>query len=250
MDYRQRFFDRYISTHTAHRDGMITLAQLRQRAAYYQQRWRAFFPTDRSVRILDIGCGNGGLVWWLQQSGYRNVEGIDISKEQVDEALRIGVYNVRQADLQSYLGERHECYDAIVMRDVVEHFTKEEILGALDRCYRALRPGGRLIVQVPNAESPFFGRIRYGDFTHELAFSITSLQQLFAVAGFASVTLHPAEPGITSLRSALRYILWKLVAAFYQLLLFAELGPGKRIVTQGIIAVAVRGCTLQEIRSA
>jgi hypothetical protein len=36
------------------------------------------------------------------------------------------------------------------------------------------------------------------------------------------------------------------VSAFYQLLLFAELGPGRRIVTQGIIAVAMKQAVRQE----
>jgi len=246
MDYKQRFFERYVSTHTGHRDGATTLKQFQQRAAYFQQRWSGFFPAARSARILDVGCGNGSLVWWLQRSGYQYAEGIDVSAEQVADAQAVGVANIAQADLRTYLDGRTGCYDVIVMRDVIEHFSKVEILDLLDDSPNALRPGGRLIVQVPNAEAPFFGRIRYGDFTHELAFSITSLQQLFAVIGFASVALYPTDPGVSSLRSALRYPLWRLVAAFYQLLLFAELGPGQRIVTQGIIAVAVRGAPHQE----
>lgn len=246
MDYKQRLFERYVSTHTAHRDGPSTLAQFRQRAAYFQQRWRRFFPAERSARILDVGCGNGSLVWWLQQSGYTNAEGIDVSPEQIAEACRLGVRNVSVANLQVYLAEQRGAYAAIVMRDVIEHFTKAEVLEVLDRAHNALQPGGVLIVQVPNAEAPFFGRIRYGDFTHELAFSATSLQQIFAIAGFRSLSLYPTEPAVTSLRSALRYPLWLLVAALYQLLLFAELGPGKRIVTQGIIAIAARGHGLPE----
>jgi 2-polyprenyl-3-methyl-5-hydroxy-6-metoxy-1,4-benzoquinol methylase len=246
MDYKQQFFERYVSTHTAHRDGMATLKHFRQRAAYFQQRWRGFFPAEKATRILDIGCGNGSLVWWLQSRGYSSAEGIDVSAEQVAEAQRLGVRNVFQADLQPFLARHRDTYDTIVMRDVLEHFTKAEILAILDGCYAALRAGGRLIVQVPNAEAPFFGRIRYGDFTHELAFSVTSLQQLFALAGFAALSLHPTEPAVTSIRSAARYPLWRLVAAFYQLLLFAELGSGKRIVTLGIIAVATKGAVRQE----
>ena len=36
---------------------------------------------------------------------------------------------------------------------------------------RALKPGGRWILHTANAESPFYGRVRYGDITHEQAFT-------------------------------------------------------------------------------
>ncbi|GAB4428681.1 MAG: hypothetical protein OHK0015_11840 [Chloroflexi bacterium OHK40] len=196
---------------------------------------------------MDVGCGNGSLVAWLQSVGYAHAEGIDVSAEQIEEARRLNVWNVQQASLKPYLSTRHFSYDVIVMRDVLEHFAKDEVLDILDCCYAALRPGGRLIAQVPNAESPFFGRIRYGDFTHDLAFSVTSLQQIFAVVGFDELAMHPVEPAIISVRSALRYPLWRAVSALYQMLLFAELGPGRRIVTQGIIVVATKGAPRQEM---
>jgi 2-polyprenyl-3-methyl-5-hydroxy-6-metoxy-1,4-benzoquinol methylase len=250
MDYKQRFFARYVSTHTAHRDGETTLAQFRGRAAYFQQRWRSLFPADRDAQIVDVGCGNGSLVWWLQSIGYRAAGGIDVSAEQVADAHRLGVKNIAQGDLLPFLADKAGCYDAIVMRDVLEHFTKTEILDILDHCFAALKSGGRLIIQVPNAEAPFAGRIRYGDFTHELAFSITSLQQLFTIAGFSTLRLLPTDPAVTGFRSGLRYGLWRAVAALYHVLLFAELGPGQHIVTQGIIAVGTKTASLQESRGA
>jgi 2-polyprenyl-3-methyl-5-hydroxy-6-metoxy-1,4-benzoquinol methylase len=128
MDYKERFFARYVSTHTGHRDGAATLVQFRQRATYFQQRWSAFFPQQHNVRIVDLGCGNGALLWWLQSSGYRHAEGVDVSAEQVAEAQRLGVRNVTQGDLQLYLNQRPDTYDVIVMRDVLEHFTKAEML--------------------------------------------------------------------------------------------------------------------------
>ncbi len=97
-----------------------------------------------------------------------------------------------------------------------------------------------MIIQVPNAESPFFGRIRYGDFTHEMAFSTSSLQQLLQVMSFTQIRTFAVEPAITNTKSLLRFYLWKMVERFYKLLLFAELGSGSRIVTQGIIAVAIK----------
>jgi hypothetical protein len=144
---------------------------------------------------------------------------------------------VQQADVAEYLAGRRDHYDALILRDVLEHFTRDEIVEVLETCRSAIRPGGLLIVQVPNAESPFFGRIRYGDFTHELAFSSSSVTQLFNVLGFEDPRVYPTDPAIAGARSLARSLLWAGVKAFYRLLLFAELGRGRWIFTQGLIAV-------------
>jgi 2-polyprenyl-3-methyl-5-hydroxy-6-metoxy-1,4-benzoquinol methylase len=234
---KDRFYDSYTSTHITPRKGEAALEQFRAEFPVWDQHFGNLIPQALDARILDVGCGRGGLVYWLSQRGYHRAEGIDVSGEQVETARRVGVANVQQADLRSYLGSRVQSYDALILRDVVEHFTREQIIEVLELCRAALRPGGVVIVQVPNAESPFFGRIRYGDFTHELAFTQSSMAQLFKVIGLEDLRLYPTEPVVTGLGSLARNVLWGVVKAFYRILLFAELGRGKWIFTQGLIAV-------------
>jgi len=237
MTFKDRFYRSYTSTHITGRKGEATLQRFQNEFATWDKHYGRLLPTKRDARILDVGCGRGGLVYWLQQRGYRNASGIDLSAEQVNTARGLGIPNVQQADVAEYLAGRRGHYDALIMRDVLEHFTRDEIVELLEICRSAIRPGGALIVQVPNAESPFFGRIRYGDFTHELAFSSSSLTQLFNVLGFEDPRVYPTEPAIAGVRSLLRSVLWTGVKAFYRLLLFAELGRGHWIFTQGLIAV-------------
>jgi hypothetical protein len=45
------------------------------------------------------------------------------------------------------------------------------LFAATDETLKILRLGGRRIIRVPNGVSPFAGVIRYGDLTHELAFT-------------------------------------------------------------------------------
>jgi 2-polyprenyl-3-methyl-5-hydroxy-6-metoxy-1,4-benzoquinol methylase len=234
---KDRFYHRYTSTHITHRKGDVSLEQFRAEFPVWDQHFGSLIPRALDARILDVGCGRGGLVYWLSERGYHNAEGIDVSTEQVDTARRAGVTAVQQADLRSHLGGHARCYDALILRDVVEHFTREQIIEILELCRAALRPGGVVIMQVPNAESPFFGRIRYGDFTHELAFTQASLAQLFNVIGFEDLRVYPTEPVVRGLRSLGRNALWSMVKAFYRVLLFAELGRGQWIFTQGLIAV-------------
>lgn len=179
-------------------------------------------------------------VWWLQRQGYAEAEGIDISKEQVELAVKLGVKNVVLGDIETYLKDKAGYYDVMVMRDVLEHFPKEQMLHILEVCRNSLRDNGCLVIQVPNALSPFFGGTRYGDITHELAFSQAGLSQVLNLAGFSELSFHTVNPVAGSIKSLIRYFLWKGVEAFYRMLLFAELGKGRRIVSQNIIAQAVK----------
>ena len=237
MTFKDRFYRNYTSTHIAGRKGEATLEGFQREFPTWDKHFGRLLSPDHGSRILDVGCGRGGMVYWLQQRGYRNASGIDLSAEQVETARRLGIPNVQQAEVREYLAARRGHYDALVLRDVLEHFTRDDIVEVLELCRSAIRPGGVLIVQVPNAESPFFGRIRYGDFTHELAFSISSVTQLFNVVGFEDPRVYPTDPAIAGVRSLVRSVLWAGVKAFYRLLLFAELGRGRWIFTQGLIAV-------------
>ena len=236
MTFKDRFYRNYTSTHVTHRKGEATLERFRAEFATWDKHFGPLLPTTKEARILDAGCGRGGLVHWLNVRGYCQVEGIDVSAEQVETAHALGLTNIRQADLNTYLLSRHRSYDVLILRDVIEHFAREQIIEILELCRAATRPGGILIIQVPNAESPFFGRIRYGDFTHELAFSNSSVIQLFNVIGLEDPRIYPTDPAVSGLRSLLRYVLWIAVKGFYHLLVFAELGRGDHIFTQGLIA--------------
>ena len=242
-DYRKKLYANYVSTHVLPRKGRATLEEFQSRAFVYQKRFGPFLPQPKSSMMIDIGCGNGSVTWWLQQNGFANAEGIDINPEQIEEGRRLGVKNLKQADAVEYLKGRRNLYEAIFMRDFLEHFNKDEIIEMLDICRRSLKDKGRIIVQAPNAESPFFGRIRYGDFTHENAFTVSSLSQLLKSTGFNEVQFCSYKPIVLGIKSMFRYILWMMIEACYKAMLSIELGRGSRIVTQTMIAVGIKSRT-------
>lgn len=239
-DFKQDFYNKYVTTHIAERKGTPTLEEFRTRSKMYNAHFGQFLPSDKKSHILDIGCGNGSIVWWLQQLGYSDASGIDISSEQIQLGKLLGVNNLVQGNLSEYLRNKLKDLNIIIARDVIEHLNRQDVVEMLDQCYNALQSGGKLLLQVPNGESPFFGRIRYGDFTHETAFSQSSLQQLLKMTGFNKVECHSSGPVLCGLRSIPRLAIWKVCEAFYRIALYAELGRAKtsRIVTQNIIAVA------------
>ena len=113
---------------------------------------------------------------------------MDVLPEQVAEASRLGFEGIREGDLLETLRNLPDHFqDIVIAFDVIEYFTKDELLSFVDEVFRVLKPGGRWLIHAPNGESPFVGTIRYGDMTHEQAFTRGSLSQLLFSSGFLRV---------------------------------------------------------------
>jgi 2-polyprenyl-3-methyl-5-hydroxy-6-metoxy-1,4-benzoquinol methylase len=173
---------------------------------------KRYFPSDHSVTIVDLGCGNGNFLSLLSRTGYRNIRGIDISPEQVRLARERGLSSVEQNDLGTALpAMASSSIDIVIAFDVLEHINPEATLSILKQMRRILKPNGLLALHVPNALSPFFGRIRYGDITHFSAFTPQSVSQLLFTAGFSDVACVEDTPVAHGIKSGLRALLWRVV---------------------------------------
>ena len=238
--YRSRIYRHYVES----RDrplAPVTLAGLAPRVPSLRRLVRQHFPVDKGVAILDLGCGHGALIHVARELGYRNLRGVDGSPEQVAAARRLGIEGVEAGDLRHVLETQPDAsLDVVVAFDVIEHFTRNELLPFVDQVRRVLKPGGRWIIHVPNGESPFFGTIRYGDLTHEMAFTRTSLSQLLLSSGFSGLHCFEDTPVVHGAKSALRWVLWKGFRGLLRLYVGAETGDvgQAHIFSQNLLAVA------------
>jgi SAM-dependent methyltransferase len=204
---------------------------------------RRHFPTDLSASIMDLGCGHGALLFVARQIGYRNVRGVDGSPEQVLAARALGIGDIQRADAMDALRQEADgSLDCVICFDLLEHFTKCELIPLVDAIHRVLKPAGRWIIHTPNAESPFGMKIRYGDLTHEIAFTRRSLSQLLLSSGFSQVDCYEDEPLPHGVKSAGRFLLWKCFRGFLRLYLAAETGDTCReaIFSQNFLAVVMK----------
>ncbi len=238
MDYRDKFYEKYITTQTSNIYGGLNLGDIKKQFPIFKSYFGKFLPKNKEVKIIDLGCGNGDLILWLQNLGFKDVAGIDYSKEQVEFAKKLGVKNILQGDLKEFLKNKKEVFDVIFMRDVLEHFNKEEILEVMELVYSALSKNGAVVIHTPNGESIFSGRYRFWDFTHEMSFTKTSLRQLFGVSGFEKIEFYSSGPVVHGLKSLIRYLLWKIIEFILKIYLLVETGSGEGIFTQNLIAVA------------
>ncbi|HEB56060.1 MAG TPA: class I SAM-dependent methyltransferase [Gammaproteobacteria bacterium] len=237
-DYRNQLYSHYVRSHLP---GSIK-ERVEVRAPYLRRLINIHFPERLDAKILEIGCGHGALIYYAKKMGYNRLEGIDASLEQVEEAWKLGLRdNVRQEDLMETLSKSADkTYDIIVALDVIEHMTKSELLDLVEELHRVLCSGGKLILHMPNAASPFFGRVRYGDYTHEQAFTQSSLSQLLVAHGFSEVQCFEDTPIVHGAKSVVRWIVWKVVRSVFRLALIAETGAKNEIFTQNFLAVAVK----------
>jgi SAM-dependent methyltransferase len=192
----------------------------------YSVLYLPLLPQRKDARILDLGCGAGLLLEWLRdREGYVNLYGVDSDRGQVAFATKLGL-RVEQttADPCAWL-VAHQPFDAIVMKDVLEHLppgVNEKVLVAVFQC---LSPRGRLVLTVPNASAAFAARQRYNDPTHYRAYTEYSLTYELEAAGFSSIRVLGEDcwrPG--SFRGALRLGVKVVVRAWRRFEAIAEYG--------------------------
>lgn len=236
MTYKDALYDNYVTGHIAHRKGAANSRGLAIQSKIFDGHFGHLLPIRRE-KVADLGCGPGTLVAWLKNQGCAQVSGVDFSHEQVANAHALGLEEVVQGDIFEFLATNDD-FDLLFARDVIEHFDRQMVFDFLKAAHRALRPGGRLILQVPNAQSPYFGRVRYGDFTHELAFTGGSMRQVLNAAGYSSISIHPWRPVAFNMKSWLRSIAWRLLEPALKLPIVVESAAREAIVTMNLIAVA------------
>ena len=100
-------------------------------------------------RMLDLGCGDGGLLWLARRDGW-DVQGVELYAEQT--ALvrsRLGL-PVDTSDILSYTGEPGT-WDVVVLTHVLEHLS--DPLAGLRKIHGFLKPDGVGVLEFPNIDA-------------------------------------------------------------------------------------------------
>jgi 2-polyprenyl-3-methyl-5-hydroxy-6-metoxy-1,4-benzoquinol methylase len=187
-----KLYNQYVSTHFRH-GGRLKKKFLEQQLKYFEMNFKAHLPSSKSSRIVDLGCGLGYFLRFVQTLGYKNIIGVDASAECVD-FCRQQKITVALNDLLSFLERTTEKIDVIVMNDVLEHQSKDRLWKLLEVMRVQLNEGGKLIIKVPNMSNPILGLdSRYLDITHEIGFTASSIKQVLGMAGFSKVKVYESN---------------------------------------------------------
>ena len=100
-------------------------------------------------RLLDVGCSLGYTVEAASALGW-DAEGVDVSPDAIASCRKRGL-SCRESGAEE-LPFPDESFDVVTAWHVLEHVA--DAARALAEWHRVVRPGGLLVLEVPDAESP------------------------------------------------------------------------------------------------
>jgi cyclopropane fatty-acyl-phospholipid synthase-like methyltransferase len=236
-DFRNRFYERYVSQFKQ-TNASDTPQDRAEFARVGDARYAPHFShLNREAAILDLGCGHGRMLNYLRSRGYSNAQGIDISSEQIAIATADGL-KAETADIFEYLTNHPASFDLIIAIDVVEHFTKPELLSLFDLISVALKPIGTILIQTANGEGLFPGHIMYGDLTHSTIFNASSMEQLLRATGFTQLRFAECSPLQNGVKGEARAVAWSIITGMANLIRQIECGKTQDLWTENFITSA------------
>jgi SAM-dependent methyltransferase len=103
---------------------------------------------DKNTKVLDVGCGNGGLLYSLREHGMKYLWGIDTYIEK-EIRYKNGVV-VYKMPLDEFVGLNNKM-DLIMFNHSFEHML--DSASVLSCCRQILRPGGKMLIRIPTTSS-------------------------------------------------------------------------------------------------
>lgn len=108
--------------------------------------WKVKAGINKKSKILDIGCGNGDLLYEFRKHGFRNLTGIDpnLVSNKIDS--RITLYKKSVFDIENK-------FDLIMFNHSFEHVWEQH--STLEKAKDLLEENGKIIIRIPVLNNAF-----------------------------------------------------------------------------------------------
>jgi 2-polyprenyl-3-methyl-5-hydroxy-6-metoxy-1,4-benzoquinol methylase len=125
--------------------------------SWYYASWKwdyeeAKFFIKPNSKVLDIGCGEGKFLDFLIREKNCVCVGLELNENAKSIAINRGI-NVDNQLIQEHALENKDKYDVVTFFQVLEHIS--EVNSFLKSAINTVKPGGRIILAVPNND-PFY----------------------------------------------------------------------------------------------
>lgn len=134
-----------------------------QKYDWYYADWKwdydAALPFIKSgSKVLDIGCGSGNFLVKLKTDKACDCTGLEFNDKAIEAGRRKGL-TVHKEFVQEYAAKHKNEFDFVCFFQVLEHISDIDsfMLAAIE----CLKPGGKLIICVPNNNPYFIGYFEY-----------------------------------------------------------------------------------------
>lgn len=171
-----------------------------------QEHYLPFFDNHKfnfkEELVLDVGCGRGEWLELLQTRQYRAV-GLDLNRVMISECKAKGL-NVELMDVVTFLkGQATGSLGALTGFHIVEHLPFKDLIEIMDQTFRALKPGGMVILETPNPENIVTAACNfYVDPTHRNPIPYQALSFFLEQRGFVSLQVEKLSPLAKKLNSS------------------------------------------------
>lgn len=166
---------------------------------------------DKHAKIVDLGCGNGGLLAGLQKNGWQNLQGLDPAPNSAQLARTIyGVLDIARGTLS----EAHDVLnlqevDVVCIMSVLEHLPN--LRQDLEQLFANLPIGCKILLEVPAIE--FFPSLNFepfGEFSleHIQFFDLQSISNLMSSLGAKTVAIELIDLPIVASGAILGLFEW------------------------------------------
>ena len=206
----------------------------------YHDTYDDLLPVDSTTRVLDVGCGLGHFLLYVQARGAKRVLGVDVGSRQVELCRAIGFEAETIESIPSALKAHNATFDLIHFSHVIEHIHPSDLPDVLSAIRTALAPGGRFVIRTPNMSHWLAAHMRYLDLTHVTGFTAWSLRQALWSSGFRSVEILPGKPRLHWRPKRLAWLIaQKALHSILRFGTYIELGTDRpTILTAELIAIA------------
>ncbi|MEM7145589.1 MAG: class I SAM-dependent methyltransferase [Verrucomicrobiota bacterium] len=168
---------------------------------------KRYFPKNKTIRLLEVGCGQGDLLKAVQNDPRYEATGLDFSEARTGYARSVGL-DARVGDIQSQNFE-DESFDLVVALHVIEHV--HDLHSTISEINKVLKPGGHFFAACP-CVSHYKAKLAGNDWKylgppgHLWYFSPKTFSRLFDNEGFdvlhASCLYHRAHVRILGRKQA------------------------------------------------
>jgi SAM-dependent methyltransferase len=132
--------------------GSERLYDVLQKSEFYYQAEKPEFEYARSLievedDVLEIGCGAGAFGSSVKPGSYL---GLELTPSAAAQARALGLCVLEQT-IENHADKHSASYDVVCAFQVLEHIAEPGRF--ISNCLEVLRPGGRLVLSIPSAES-------------------------------------------------------------------------------------------------
>lgn len=187
--------DQKAEFYKSHRERSATSFKKKHRVQFDRE-FTDLTAADPSMSVLEVGCGTGLFLRYLESRGYRDIVGIDTDENLADALAVLERSEIYFDDVIAVLDNqlKDRKFDRIVVLDVAEHIKLPVLIDLMKLFAAHITDDGQLLLRTPNVESPWGLKMFFGSFDHVTPLGPGRMVELAALTGWSCEGVFPQEP--------------------------------------------------------